>query len=167
LKPECNDAILASVTHPSFKLKWVPKESKDRIKEMLLTEVMHFDKAEHESKTGKPKNEEKDHNEDNYFLFEDDDSSGDSTNTNSGRTTKNNRQLECLHFLGDCDTSINSLQNYPTLRKMFMKFNTALPSSAPVERLFSLVNMVLIPRRRKMTDINFEMQLMLKANAGF
>ncbi|XP_046749836.1 uncharacterized protein LOC124413353 [Diprion similis] len=36
---QTNDAILASVSHPFFKLRWVPKEKRNDVKDLLLNEV--------------------------------------------------------------------------------------------------------------------------------
>ncbi|CAL8129006.1 unnamed protein product [Orchesella dallaii] len=52
------------------------------------------------------------------------------------------------------DTSIESLRKYPIIMSMSVKFNTALPSSAPAERLFSYGGMILRPQRARMSDEN-------------
>lgn len=52
----------------------------------------------------------------------------------------------------------------PGLRNVYIDFNTSLPSSAPVERLFSLSKRVLSPTRTLLSDKNFEMLVMLAAS---
>lgn len=48
--------------------------------------------------------------------------------------------------------------------KLFIKYNTPLPSSAPAERLFSLAGNVLRPRRASLASNNFELLVFLKGN---
>jgi len=49
---------------------------------------------------------------------------------------------------------------------MFLKYNTPIPFTAPVEGLFSYAGngMVLTKKRSSMTDSSFKQQLLLKSN---
>ena len=48
-----------------------------------------------------------------------------------------------------------------------MKYNTPLPSSAPVERLFSFAGHIFAPKRGKMSDKMFEGLIFLKGNSSY
>ena len=65
-------------------------------------------------------------------------------------------------FLRDPETSIEMLDRYPAIKNLFIKYNTAIPSSAPVERLFSQAALVLTVRRNRLSDILLEMLILLK-----
>ena len=52
----------------------------------------------------------------------------------------------------------------PTFKKMYIKFNAALPSSASVERLFSAAGHIFRPTRNMLSDENFEKLILLKVN---
>ena len=51
-----------------------------------------------------------------------------------------------------------------TIKDLFIKFNTPIPSSAAVERLFSTGKDILKPKRSRLTDKHFEMLLFLRKN---
>lgn len=52
----------------------------------------------------------------------------------------------------------------PIMRLIFLKYNTALPSSASVERLFSIAGDICTKKRSKISDCNFENALLFKIN---
>ncbi|KAG6454202.1 hypothetical protein O3G_MSEX008572 [Manduca sexta] len=47
---------------------------------------------------------------------------------------------------------------------VFIKYNTAIPSSAAVERLFSTGKDILTPKRASLSDENFNMLMFMKGN---
>ena len=57
-----------------------------------------------------------------------------------------------------------NLDDHPTIKKMYVKYNTILASQASVERIFSFAKLVLGLRRGSLGDENFEKQLVMKAN---
>ena len=59
---------------------------------------------------------------------------------------------------------LGELMDSLLLSEIFRKFNTNLPSSASVERLFSAAGRVLTPLRASLSDEAFEAQLLLKCN---
>lgn len=73
-------------------------------------------------------------------------------------------ELETLHFLEDPRKDLASLDSYSLIKLLFVRFNTTLPSSAPVERLFSFAGMVYRPHRRGLTPELLEKLVVLKNN---
>ena len=101
-----------------------------------------------------------DDTDDDYFGFAQ--STGD-TSQSPGLST-NKYELEVLQFLEDARKDVAVLNSCPTVKMPFLKFNSVLPSSPPVERLFSFVGIITRPHRCKMGDKTFEQLLLLKEN---
>lgn len=59
------------------------------------------------------------------------------------------------------------LKSFPAVCKLSLKVNTALPTSAACECLFSTAELIFSPRRARMDSKNFENQLLLKLNKKY
>ncbi|EFN74390.1 hypothetical protein EAG_08651, partial [Camponotus floridanus] len=76
-------------------------------------------------------------------------------------------EIEFQRFCQEQKNDISILHAYPIIKPAFMKFNTLLPSSAPVERLFSFATMFDTAKFNRLTDENFEKRVLSKANSIF
>lgn len=56
------------------------------------------------------------------------------------------------------------LNSHPIIKTLYIKYNSVLPSSAPVERLFSVGGLVSTPKRSRLSDNNFENLVLCKYN---
>lgn len=163
LDPSVNDAIMASLCHPFFKLRWLTlvKESpfrKEELVKIMQEKLVSFvklnrDKGEEDNQASSNSRKSSDSSE-NFFLFD-------------GPTTKSSVcdcEVQSLNFLRDTTSGLESLNLYPTIKKTFIRYNTTLPSSAPVERLFSFAGMIHTPKRSRLSDSLFEKLVFLKGN---
>ena len=157
---ESNNAIIAAITLPKFKLRWVDGQLKeDQFKQVLIQEIrLHAngDVTETENPVQQPESQASSSKKDHFYDF---DSNEDSTAPNVIESEVNDyfsnaKQYECLN-------------KYSKVKELFLKYNTSIPSSAPVERLFSLGGLVLTPKRNRLTDVRFEKMLLMRYNKGF
>ena len=153
---DSKDAIIAAVTSPKFKLKWVEsQEQKDTYRQIMIDELYLHESASEvvieEEHATQAQNKRKDFYE---FDTEDEDGTSDDVGTEAMEFLRNAKTLECL-------------EKYPKVKQLFLRYNTTIPSSAPIERLFSLGNLVLTPRRNRLTDGRFEQLLLMRYNKDF
>ena len=160
---DSKEAILAAITLPKFKLRWVETQSKkDRYKQMLIDEMRLFVEenqlvVENEDDAVQCQAEQGGARKDHFYDFPSDDESSTPTDT---------VEVEAANYLSTAK-ELDYLHRYPIIKLLFLKYNTTLPSSAPVERLFSLGNMVLTPKHNRLVDARFEKLLLMRYNKHF
>jgi len=140
---------------PKFKLKWVESQKKkNEYKQMLLQAMLEQsnDEVEATPETQEESRGSKSKKGDSFFDFDNDE-----------KSPQVNVEVEANDYLRSAK-SIECLHKYPTIEKLFCMFNTVLPSSAPVERLFSLGGTA---KRNRLTNSRFEKLLLMRYNKDF
>ncbi|XP_025760049.1 uncharacterized protein LOC109199633 [Oreochromis niloticus] len=143
------EALLAAVTLPKFKLRWIrEEEKKDMVRAMLTTECRGLSLEDQQ-----PAQDHKNpaNSTDDFFSFEEDDC------TYSAET-------DVMEYLKSAGSELGVLSQFPRIKAISLRHNTATPSSAPVERLFSLGNLVLTPRRNRLSSERFERLTLMRYN---
>ncbi|XP_045031322.1 uncharacterized protein LOC116924993 [Daphnia magna] len=140
---ERDSLMIATTVHPRFKLNWIAKEN-----EMLARKVRILIEAGLENLDLHGDTAHCENMEDPLQM--------------PSRATSIMNELDL--FLVDNDRSLSSLNKYPRIKDLFLRYNTGLPSSAPVERLFSAGPLVLTIRRNRLSDELFETLLILKVH---
>ncbi|KAL4001427.1 interleukin 8 [Sarotherodon galilaeus] len=146
------EALLAAVTLPKFKLRWIrEEEKKDMVRARLTTECRGLSLEDQQ-----PAQDHKNpaNSTDDFFSFEEDDC------TYSAET-------EVMEYLKYAGSELGVLSQFPRIKAISLRYNTATPSSAPVERLFSLGNLVFTPRRNRLSSERFERLTLMRYNNFF
>ena len=143
------DALLATISHPYFKLKPILKEKRDALKQELIDTANKLSSNVSEGfKCNK--------SSDTFFHWSNDEEE-------TPQTQKNITFIKVLQFLEDPNNNLESLHRYPKIKNVFLKFNTSLTSSALDEHLL-FASIISQGRRGRLTDKNFEKLTLLKAN---
>lgn len=144
--------IISAISHPKFKLAWIPQNKIDCCRTIFMNECKkHMEEINSDIQDHIITNDDSDFFSILHF------------NPNSQITTTP-IEIKILAFLEEKSIDIQSLHNHPIIKKIFKKYNTTLPSSAPVERLFSTAIQIFTPRRNRLSDEMFEKLLFLRGN---
>ncbi|XP_049895642.1 uncharacterized protein LOC126387133 [Epinephelus moara] len=154
---ESREALLAALTLPKFKARWIGgAERKEEARALLIAECRTHT-LPHAAEQAEKKNQKHSSvNEKDFFSFDEEQEDAMSFSADS----------EVLEYMRS-GSELEVLNSFPRVKAVFLKYNTATPSSAPVERLFSLGGLVLTPRRNRLSDKHFERLLLMRYNHTF
>uniref|UniRef100_A0A3Q4MKL7 HAT C-terminal dimerisation domain-containing protein n=1 Tax=Neolamprologus brichardi TaxID=32507 RepID=A0A3Q4MKL7_NEOBR len=146
---DSQEGLLAMATCPKFKLRWLRDEHRrEYVKQLLITECCKAAPAtENTNVSQMPASPAKM----DFFEFQ------------NQPTESFSAEKEVTDFLRS-GYELEILNQFPNLKKMYMKYSSPTPSSAPVERLFSLGGLVLSPKSNRMSDRRFEKLLLMRYN---
>jgi hypothetical protein len=112
-------AVLATISHPAFKLRWLSSQSSDIVERMkslfmcALQDVSATQQLQQNSDRSSKSNDLLDSNTLDFFTFMNTDDNSASTNTQS------QVELQGLQYLEDSDKLLSSLDRYPLVCKLF------------------------------------------------
>lgn len=151
----------AAVSHPKFKLNWIEDhDDLEKIKKAFIFECHKFhNKAEDQSSETSGSL-----NEDDFFSELNNMSTKSAQSADETLNESNFIESRFLSYINDKSNKVISLQKYDIIKNIFVKYNTTLPSSAPVERIFSTGLEIFTPRRNRLSPKVFEQLLFLKYN---
>lgn len=152
---------VAATLIPKFKLNWTANENRDEIKQHLIEIVtdnttINILSSQESNQSSTTEQFENSDSEDDFLSFKE----NEIISENSSTELLVNNYLSNSNLTHPCDLPL-------ALKEAYIKYNTAVPSSAHVECLFSAGRQLYDKRRGSMCDKNFEMSLLLKFNKSF
>lgn len=140
------ELIIAACSNPNYKLEWMDLEDEQKVKDMFKLEALKYSDNENSfEEVNMPSH---------IFL----------NNRRMRRLSSDSLSNEIDTYTKSKETESVILNQFPTVKKMYFRFNTTLASSAPIERAFSRALLIYTPRRNRLSDKNFEMALFLNIN---
>lgn len=154
-------AVIATLCHPIFlKFKWlscISDSAYTKIKMLFITELTKEIKSSESLDIMSSVNSEE---RDNFYFI-------DSDQEETKQDPKKKAELLYAHFCLEENKDLSVLNSYKAIKNMFIKYNTALPSSASVERLFSFATITNYCKANRLSDEMFEKRVVLKANLKY
>ncbi|XP_054711079.1 uncharacterized protein LOC129220674 [Uloborus diversus] len=165
---EAENAAMAALSYPRFKNKWLTcLEPANRTKVLKVFKTC-ISKEMSDNVVATVATTKS--NQDNLFFNFDSDSDSDisfSEKNPSSDAPMTKAELLMMHFFAEESQDLQLLNRYPEIKSVFIKYNTPLPSSAAVERLFSFATMTNLPKSHRLSDSMFEKRVVLKCNLNY
>lgn len=146
--------LMATASHPMFRLAYIPHEQKDDIISSLKQELPELPDSSVPD-AAEPVDQEEVHGE------------GDAVTAYFSKRQARVMDEVDSFLLSSATSPISAFQNLPKMKRLFIKYNTGVPASPACERLFSVGKDFFLQKRSCLSDDNFERLLMCRANKSF
>ncbi|XP_061702033.1 uncharacterized protein zgc:161969 [Syngnathoides biaculeatus] len=152
-----DEAKFATATTPQFRLWWLAASEREEMSSMLATEASQVDPCDViEINTITSRNVSTIKTEDDFFSY------------GSPKLTAHIQERgvteEIRKYVEGTGKSLECLQDFPRVKQLFLKYNTTLPSTAPIQRLFREKGNLATSQRNFLTDDYFERIQLLRYN---
>ncbi|XP_071777334.1 uncharacterized protein zbedx [Centroberyx gerrardi] len=151
------EAKIATATTPQFRLWWMPASDRDEMCSVLATEASQMEPCP-EAEANTSRNLSTIESEDDFFSY--------GPVKPAGQNQQRGVMEEIRKYLEGTGKSLECLQDFPRVKQLFLKYNTTLPSTAPVQRLFSQKGNLVTSQRNYLTDDYFERIQLLRYNSN-
>jgi len=129
--------VVSSVAHPYFKVRWLSTSLRKVAEDLFLAEVTRLGES-----CCRPQASDKAETVEDFYSF--------SMHNSDSEVADSGCKVESILFLNDPSHELEQLSKSPVVVRVFVKYNTSVPLSAPVERLFSQAGLILTPCRNKL-----------------
>ncbi|KAL7293964.1 hypothetical protein TKK_0012543 [Trichogramma kaykai] len=150
------EAALAALMRPKFKASWM--YLLEETEQSKVLSLLHSLIRDEEEIVEEPEPMSQD---DDFFEF---DPMEGQRLIQSHFNPQKEEENEVMRFMNEKSQQLDILNNYPKAKKLFIQYNTVLPSSVPVEQLFSYVTLQDLPKFNRTSDEQFEKRELYKVN---
>ncbi|XP_061741064.1 uncharacterized protein zgc:161969 isoform X1 [Nerophis ophidion] len=152
-----SEAKFATATTPQFRLWWLAASEREEMCSQLATMASLVEPADL-AETNPCRNVSTIESEDDFFSY--------GSAKNSSINQERGVTEEIRSYVEGTGKSLECLQDFPRVKQLFLKYNTTLPSTAPVQRLFSQKGNLVTLQRNFLTDDYFERIQLLRYNSN-
>uniref|UniRef100_UPI0037E80847 uncharacterized protein zbedx isoform X2 n=1 Tax=Semicossyphus pulcher TaxID=241346 RepID=UPI0037E80847 len=151
------EAKIATATTPQFRLWWMAASEREEMCSLLATEASQMDPCII-TVANTSRNVSTIESEDDFFSY--------GSVKPAIQIQQRGVMEEVQKYIEGKGKSLECLQDFPRVKQLFLKYNTTLPSTAPVQRLFSQKGNLVTSQRNFLTDDYFERIQLLRYNSS-
>ncbi|XP_053300187.1 uncharacterized protein zgc:161969 [Pleuronectes platessa] len=151
------EAKIATATTPQFRLWWMAASEREEMCSVLATEASLMDPCS-ETEASPSRDPSTIKSEDDFFSY--------GSVKPYAQVQQRGVMDEIRKYIEGTGKSLECLQDFPRVKQLFLKYNTTLPSTAPVQRLFSQKGNLVTSQRNFLTDDYFERIQLLRYNSN-